>query len=68
MNAANRAVTRAALFQDRQVGCGRRGIAGLIEGNVRQFTARSVGGNMRQGGTVFDSARCSEFITDNGRR
>jgi 6-phosphofructokinase 1 len=68
MNAAIRAVTRAALYQGWQVYGVRHGYTGLIEGQFLQFTARSVGGIIQQGGTMLGSARCAEFMTDEGRR
>lgn len=68
MNAAIRAVTRAAIYQGWNVFGVRHGYAGLIEGNFQQFTARSVGGIIQQGGTILGSTRCAEFMTDEGRR
>jgi 6-phosphofructokinase 1 len=67
MNAAIRAVTRCALDQGWEVLGVHRGYAGLIEGDMRPLTARSVGGIMQQGGTVLGSARCPEFKTEEGR-
>ncbi len=68
MNAAIRAVTRAALYQQWEV-CGvRHGYAGLIEGAFVPFSPRSVGGILQLGGTMLGSARCVEFTTDDGRR
>lgn len=68
MNAAIRAVTRAALYQDWRVFGVHHGYTGLIDGDFEQFTARSVGGIIQQGGTMLGSARCPEFMTDDGRR
>src|SRR5579859_1386432 len=67
MNAAIRAVTRSALFRGWQVYGVRHGYTGLIEGIFEQFTARSVGGIIQQGGTLLGSARCEEFMTEDGR-
>jgi len=67
MNAAIRAVTRSALFRGWQVYGVRHGYTGLIEGIFEQFTARSVGGVIQQGGTLLGSARCEEFMTEDGR-
>src|SRR5271169_5736110 len=67
MNAAIRAVTRSALYRGWQVFGVRHGYAGLIEGQFEEFTARSVGGVIQQGGTMLGSARCEEFTTDAGR-
>ena len=67
MNAAIRAVTRAALSLGWEVFGVRHGYSGLIEGNFLPFTPRSVGGIIQQGGTMLGSARCAEFMTDEGR-
>ena len=68
MNAAIRAVTRAALYQGWQVFGIHHGYTGLIEGAFEAYTARSVGGIVQQGGTILGSARCAEFTTEDGRR
>ena len=44
-----------------------QGYAGLIGGDFRQLTARSVGGIIQLGGTVLGSARAPEFKTEEGR-
>ena len=68
MNAAIRAVTRAALSRGWEVYGVRHGYTGLIEGDFHPFTPRSVGGTIQQGGTILGSARCPDFMTDEGRR
>ncbi len=68
MNAAIRAVTRCAFDLDWEVFGVRRGYYGLIDGQFEQFTARSVGGIIQQGGTILGSARCAEFRTLEGRQ
>ncbi len=68
MNAAIRAVTRGALYQGWQVFGVRHGYTGLIEGTFEPFTARSVSGILQLGGTMLGSARCPEFMTEEGRR
>lgn len=68
MNAAIRAVTRTALAQGWEVYGIRHGYAGLIEGHYNSFTARSVSGVIQHGGTILGSARCPEFMTEDGRR
>ncbi len=68
MNAAIRAVTRAAVAQGWQVYGVHHGFRGLMDGDFRTLTARSVGGILPQGGTVLGSARCPEFTVDIGRR
>jgi len=67
MNAAIRAVTRAAIHQGWSVLGARRGFVGLIEGTFDELGPRSVGGIVQQGGTMLGSARCPEFQTEAGR-
>jgi 6-phosphofructokinase 1 len=68
MNAAVRAVTRAAVAQGWQVFGVLHGLRGLMDGNFQPLTVRSVGGIIQQGGTVLGSARCPEFTAEIGRR
>ena len=67
MNAAIRAVTRSALDHGMTVHGVRQGWQGLVEGQIRQLTARDVGGIIQVGGTVLGSARSAEFRTAEGR-
>ena len=67
MNAAIRAVTRCAIHLGWDVVGVCHGFAGLIEGQFRRLSARSVGGILQHGGTVLGSARCVEFTTPEGR-
>jgi len=66
MNAAIRAVVRAALAQGWEVWGIRRGYAGLLAGEARPLGARDVGGIIQLGGTILGSARCPEFKTPEG--
>src|SRR3989475_12064956 len=67
MNAAVRAVTRAALARGAEV-CGvRTGYAGLLADAMEPLRARDVGGIVQHGGTVLGSARCPEFAEPSGR-
>jgi 6-phosphofructokinase 1 len=68
MNAAIRAVTRTGIAAGFEVFGVRRGFAGLIAGDLIPFDARAVGGIIERGGTMLGSARCPEFLTDEGRR
>ncbi len=67
MNAAIRAVVRAAIFN----GCEAYGIyggyQGLIEGDIRRLESRDVGNIIQRGGTILKSARSQEFRTEEGR-
>ncbi|HEY3290059.1 MAG TPA: 6-phosphofructokinase [Anaerolineae bacterium] len=67
MNAAIRAVTRCAIARGWEVYGVHQGYAGLIDGDFRQLSARSVGNIMQLGGTVLGSARSPEFKTEPGR-
>jgi len=67
MNAAIRAVTRTALGNNWEVFGVRRGYAGLMDDDLEQFTARSVGGIIQQGGTILGSARSADFHGMPGR-
>ena len=61
MNAAIRAVTRAALSNGIEVVGIRDGYKGLVEGNYVPFTKVSVSETMARGGTILGSARLPEF-------
>jgi 6-phosphofructokinase 1 len=68
MNAAVRAVARAALGRGWEV-CGvRNGYAGLLAGAIAPLAARDVGGIVQRGGTFLGSARCLEFAQPAGRK
>lgn len=68
MNAAVRAVTRAAIGNGMRVKAIYRGYKGLIEGEVEEFTTQNVSGIIGRGGTILRSARCLEFKEEEGRR
>ena len=67
MNAAVRAVTRAALAKVWEVFGVRNGFAGLVTGAMERLAARDVGGIIQHGGTVLGSARSPEFREAHGR-
>ena len=66
MNAAVRAVTRAAISMGMQVYGIRRGYNGLINGDVIEMNERSVSDIIQRGGTMLYTARCPEFRTEEG--
>ena len=66
MNAAIRAVTRAAIAQGVEVVGILEGYSGLINGKLRPLTARDVSNIINRGGTMLYSARCDEFKTEEG--
>ncbi|HZN85703.1 MAG TPA: ATP-dependent 6-phosphofructokinase [Burkholderiales bacterium] len=67
MNAALRAVTRAALARGWETYGVRNGYAGLLADTLEPLAARDVGGIVQRGGTFLGSARCPEFIETPGR-
>ena len=67
MNAAVRAVTRAALNKGIKVYGIRRGYNGLINDDVFEMNLRSVSDIIHRGGTVLYTARSPEFKTDEGQ-
>lgn len=66
MNAAIRAVARAAAYHGISCLGIRRGYNGLINGDVIELNARSVNGIISKGGTMLFTARCPEFMTEEG--
>ena len=66
MNAAIRAVVRAALKKGMNVYGIKRGYCGLIDGNIEPMTERSVSDIMHRGGTMLYTARSAEFRTEEG--
>ncbi len=68
MNAAIRAVTRAAIFNGIRVKAIYRGYKGLITGEIKEFQTQNVSNIIQQGGTILKTARCDEFKTPEGRR
>lgn len=67
MNAAIRAVTRAALAHKLKVVGIRRGYQGMIEGDFMPLKSSDVSGILHLGGTVLKTARSAEFRTPEGR-
>ena len=67
MNAAVRAVTRAALAHGGKVMGVKRGYSGLIDGDVSMLEIRDVSNIMNKGGTVLYSDRCPEMLTAEGK-
>ncbi|MGC9333823.1 MAG: 6-phosphofructokinase, partial [Anaerolineae bacterium] len=70
MNAAVRAVVRTALSHGIDAYAIYEGYQGMVSGGdyIVKMTWDAVGGILHQGGTVIGSARCSEFLTREGRR
>lgn len=68
MNAAIRAVTRAAIYNGFRVMGIKRGYYGLVYNEIEEFDTKSVSNIIQQGGTILKTARCKEFTTVEGRR
>lgn len=66
MNAAVRAVTRAALSKGMQVLGIQRGYVGLLNREFVEMNARTVSGIIQRGGTCLYTARCPEFRNMDG--
>ena len=67
MNAAIRAVTRAAISNGMIPYGIYRGFRGLISDEIEEFKTNSVSNIIQQGGTILKTARCDEFLTTEGR-
>jgi 6-phosphofructokinase 1 len=68
MNAAIRAVTRAAIANDFRVMAIYRGYEGLINDEIREFTTENVSNIIQRGGTILKTARSKDFMTPEGRQ
>lgn len=68
MNAAIRAVTRAAIYNGLAVKGIYRGYKGLITGEIQEFKTQNVSNIIQLGGTILKTARCAEFKTPEGRK
>ena len=68
MNAAIRAVTRAAIFAGFKVKGIYRGYKGLISDEIQDFKTQNVSNIIQLGGTILKTARCPEFTTPDGRQ
>ena len=68
MNAAIRAVTRAAIYNGWNVKGIFRGYEGLINKEIKELTSESVSSTIQRGGTILKTARSEEFMTVEGRK
>ncbi len=68
MNAAIRAVTRSAIYKGARVVGFIRGYRGLIEKDYVELDTKAVSGILQKGGTILRSARCPEFLEEEGRK
>lgn len=67
MNAAIRAVVRAAIYYDLQVTGILRGYEGLTHGDFISMERKSVANIIQRGGTILKTARSDSFRTKEGR-
>ena len=67
MNAAIRAVTRAAICNGLKVFGIYRGYKGLVTDEIVEFKSQNVSNIIQMGGTILKTARCQEFKTVEGR-
>ncbi len=68
MNAAIRSVVRTCAYHGIECLGIYRGYEGLIEGDFKEMTARSVKDIINKGGTILKSARSKQFRTAEGRK
>lgn len=68
MNAAIRAVTRAAIYSGFNVKAIYRGWEGLINNDIKTFSTENVSGIITLGGTILKTARSKEFMAPEGRQ
>lgn len=67
MNAAIRAITRAAVYNGLKVKGIYRGYKGLVTGEIKEFKSEDVSNIIQLGGTILKTARCVEFKEKEGR-
>ncbi len=68
MNAAIRAVVRAALAQSTECVGIFRGYEGMVEGDFQPLNSSSVSNIIQRGGTILKSSRSKQFMTKSGRK
>lgn len=68
MNAAIRAVVRQGLSKGLAVKGIKKGYAGLLNEEIDDMTASSVSDTISRGGTILQTARCLEFMTEEGQK
>lgn len=68
MNAAIRAVVRTAIHKGLEVKGIMRGYAGLLQEEIVDMSSTSVSDIIHRGGTILYTARCQEFMTEEGQK
>ena len=68
MNAVIRAVVRTGIYYGNTMFGIKRGYQGMIEGDIEQINRYFVSNIIKDGGTVLQTARSSDFLTKEGRK
>lgn len=67
MNAAVRSVVRTGIYMGLEVMGIEKAYLGMMEDLIIPLFLKDVGGIMQKGGTMLQTTRCEEFITDEGQ-
>jgi len=67
MNAAIRSVVRNSIYNDLEVYGIEKAYVGLIDNNMYELKLKDVGGILQRGGTILQTSRCEEFLTEEGQ-
>jgi len=67
MNATIRAVVRTGFYHGNTMFGINRGFQGMIEGDIKQVNRYFISNIIKDGGTVLQTARSSEFLKKEGR-
>ncbi|SCZ05371.1 6-phosphofructokinase [Alkaliphilus peptidifermentans] len=68
MNAAIRAVVRSGIYNGCKIVGVKQGYHGLIKGYMEEMNLSSVADIIHRGGTMLQTARSEEFLTEEGRQ
>ena len=68
MNACVRSVVRTAMYHGVECYGIRRGYNGLISGDIIKLDEKSVSHTINRGGTILNTARSMEFMTEEGQK
>ena len=68
MNAAIRAVVRKAIASGKKVMGIEKGYRGLLDEEIYEMSPRDVSDSIQRGGTILRTARCEEFLTEEGQK
>ena len=68
MNAAIRAVVRKAISMGKKVMGIQKGYRGLLDEEIAEMSPRDVSDSIQRGGTILRTARCEEFVTEEGQK